>query len=110
MTIKVKNLINAISESEDNGFLKQPDKDILTGFSGEKIIGLLQRFSTLFTEEKACYLEVGVFQGLTLLSVASAGSLSTAMELITLLNLTQTKRTIQLFLNVNKNSESKMHV
>ena len=74
MTIKVKNLINAISESEDNGFLKQPDKDILTGFSGEKIIGLLQRFSTLFTEEKACYLEVGVFQGLTLLSVASAGS------------------------------------
>jgi len=73
VSIRLNNLINAVKESEANGFQKKPDKDILTGFSGEKVIGLLQRFLTLFSEEEGvCYLEVGVFQGLTLLSVASA--------------------------------------
>jgi predicted O-methyltransferase YrrM len=43
----------------------------IDGYSGEALIGLLQRLArTLAADE--CYLEVGVFRGLTLLSVAAA--------------------------------------
>ncbi|MEI2420994.1 hypothetical protein V6O07_12035, partial [Arthrospira platensis SPKY2] len=71
MTITVNQIRNAIVNSESCGFLKVPNQDILTGLSGEKIIASLQRLATLFSqEEDVCYLEVGVFQGLTLISTA----------------------------------------
>lgn len=59
----------AIREAEKNGLLKANVS--LTGFSGEKLIGALQRLAQVTVSEENCYLEVGVFQGLTLLSVAS---------------------------------------
>jgi Methyltransferase domain len=48
--------------------------DLLTGFSGKKMLAALQHLAQLFAAEHpdTCYLEVGVFQGLTLLSVAGA--------------------------------------
>jgi hypothetical protein len=49
------------------------ENEILTGFSGNKMIRMLQGFTQLFKGEKdICYLEVGVFEGLTLLSVSGA--------------------------------------
>jgi hypothetical protein len=66
-------IIDAIKESEINGLAFKDNSDILSGFSGNKLVGALQRLSALYEEDgDACYLEVGVFQGLTLLSVASA--------------------------------------
>lgn len=66
-------IIDAIKESETNGLISQNNSNILSGFSGNKLVGALQRLSRLYEEDvDACYLEVGVFQGLTLLSVASA--------------------------------------
>ncbi|MFC1619431.1 class I SAM-dependent methyltransferase [Candidatus Neomarinimicrobiota bacterium] len=65
----IEAVIGAIEETEEGGALFRADTP--RGFSGDKIIGLLQRLSTLYsTFENTCYLEVGVFQGLTLLSVA----------------------------------------
>lgn len=67
----ISDLIECIKAAERNGVLNRPSN--LTGFSGNKIIGALQRFPAVYSnQEKVCYLEVGVFQGLTLLSVASA--------------------------------------
>lgn len=48
------------------------ENNILTGFSGETMVGVLQRLSRELLDENGCYLEVGVYQGLTLLSVANA--------------------------------------
>lgn len=59
----------AIRAAETDGMLKE--NPILTGFSGKKMMGTLQRLAAEFTDENNCYLEVGVFQGLTLLSVGS---------------------------------------
>ena len=43
----------------------------LSGISGLKTVGLLQRLQRLFAgDATACYLEIGVFQGLTLVSAA----------------------------------------
>lgn len=71
MTITVKQIQSAITKSESCGFIKVPNPQILTGLSGEKILASLQRLVTLFSQEQdVCYLEVGVFQGLTLLSTA----------------------------------------
>jgi len=64
---KIKDLIQ---EAERSGLLHKPRN--LTGFSGEKLIGTLQRLAKYQTSMGAgCYLEIGVFQGLSLLSVAS---------------------------------------
>ena len=41
---------------------------LLSGLSGKKLICLLQQFATQL-KNNDCYLEIGVFQGLTLLSV-----------------------------------------
>lgn len=66
---KFLQLKEAILEAESKGLIS--DKaEILTGFSGEKLTGTLQRFSKLLLDENSCYLEVGVYRGLTLLSVA----------------------------------------
>lgn len=42
----------------------------ITGFSGKKILALLQNLVTCLDPQKEVYLEVGVFQGLSLMSVA----------------------------------------
>jgi len=66
-------IIQSIKESESSGLILGTDNEFLTGFSGNKLVGSLQRLTSLFSENKdTCYLEVGVFQGLTLLSVANA--------------------------------------
>jgi len=62
-------LKKALDDTLKNGMLNQKD-DILTGFSGEQMIGFLQRISKATLDESSCYLEVGIYQGLTLLSVA----------------------------------------
>ncbi|MEH1983305.1 MAG: class I SAM-dependent methyltransferase [Nostoc sp.] len=66
-------IIEAIKEAESTGLISTSNNDVLTGLSGNKLVGSLQRIAALFSENKdTCYLEVGVFQGLTLLSVANA--------------------------------------
>jgi len=60
---------NLIQESENSGLLFEGHN--LTGYSGKKLIGTLQRIAKYQESINAgCYLEIGVFQGLTLLSVA----------------------------------------
>jgi len=69
----LKKILSAIKSADDEGLLNEDDKSILTGYSGTKLVGCLQRLANLWESmEDACYLEVGVFQGLTLLSVAAA--------------------------------------
>ncbi|WP_164929375.1 class I SAM-dependent methyltransferase [Gloeobacter violaceus] len=69
----IEQIALAIRDAQSEGPLLQAGKDVLTGFSGDKLVGALQRLALLFERDSAgCYLEVGVFQGLTLLSVASA--------------------------------------
>jgi predicted O-methyltransferase YrrM len=70
----IEKFLDAIKNADSNGVLIKPeDNTILTGFSGEKLFGTLQRLARLFEQEAdTCYLEVGVFQGLTLLSTAIA--------------------------------------
>lgn len=59
----------AIKEAvESKGIIT--DDEILTGFSGHRMVTLLQNVSKARLDENTCYVEVGVFQGLTLLSVA----------------------------------------
>lgn len=62
-------LVKAIKEASNDGLLSE-ESGVLTGFSGEKMVGMLQRFSKAILNENSVYLEVGVFKGLTLLSVA----------------------------------------
>lgn len=46
----------------------------LSGYSGEKVIGFLQRIAKEMDVDNECYLEVGVFQGMSLISVAGVRS------------------------------------
>lgn len=60
-----------ITASDQQGLLVRPHG--LSGFSGEKLIGLLQRLADYEARlDGACYLEIGVFQGLSLISTARA--------------------------------------
>ncbi len=72
----LRKIIEAIKCSESEGAMVDSSEGILTGFSGNKLVGTLQRFTSLFPDDNICYLEVGVFQGLTLLSVANSCSSS----------------------------------
>lgn len=63
--------ITAIQDAIHFGLLRE-ESGVLTGYSGEKLVGCLQRLSEVTITDETCYLEVGVFQGLTLLSVAKA--------------------------------------
>lgn len=66
-------ILSAIKNSESGDLLQEYDGSILTGYSGTKLVASLQRLTNLWKgTDDACYLEVGVFQGLTLLSVAAA--------------------------------------
>jgi len=67
---KFSRIADLISEAEEQGLLKEC-RD-LSGFSGLKLIGTLQRLAKLQeTSGAGHYLEVGVYQGLTLVSVAA---------------------------------------
>ena len=64
-----EDLCKIIYNAKENGALMQIED--LTGFSGSKLIGVLQRLSAYQERnDGGCYLEIGTFQGLTLLSVA----------------------------------------
>ena len=67
---KLSRLINAIQEAEQDGPLFE--NEVLTGYSGRKLFGALQRLGRHLVDENRCYLEVGVYQGLTLLSLAKS--------------------------------------
>lgn len=67
----IQNVLSAIAETDRDGLLTNHRARGLAGISGLKTVGLLQRLQRLFaTDAGACYLEIGVFQGLTLLSAA----------------------------------------
>jgi len=68
----LEKIVSSIRYVEISSAAEFPKIDILTGFSGAKLLRILQYISNLYTgDNSACYLEVGVFQGLSLLSVAS---------------------------------------
>ena len=54
--------------------IKKSNDGVLSGYSGHMLIGTLQRLSESLLDENTCYVEVGVFQGLTLLSSALCNS------------------------------------
>jgi hypothetical protein len=68
----IKALAAAISDAAASGAIRNSSSDILTGLSGNKLLGLLQRCPRLYDASEACYLEIGIFQGLSLLQVGSA--------------------------------------
>ena len=63
-------LLECIKKADANP--AETDKSVLTGFSGAKILSLLKNFATIIVNDELTYLEVGVYQGLTLLSVAGS--------------------------------------
>jgi len=64
-------IYDIIRESEDQGLFVEPRG--LSGFSGAKLVGMLQRLARYEASRNGgLYLEVGVFQGLTLISTACA--------------------------------------
>ena len=64
-------VLDCIREADRHGPVSDKGSDVLGDLSGRKTVGVLQRLVGLFAgDTDACYLEVGVFQGLTLLSVA----------------------------------------
>jgi len=69
----IEQVLGAIRDAEQDGLLDDSAGDVLDGLSGAKSVGLLQRLVNLTQHQPdSCYLEIGVFQGLTLLSVANA--------------------------------------
>ena len=69
MTPKIQQVLNAIEESDQRGAVKV--LDYLSGFSGNKLLGALQRTTNLLDSSQV-YCEIGVFQGMSLVSVAAA--------------------------------------
>ena len=66
-----RQVIAAIAEADQGGLVSDKGADVLGGLSGRATVGLLQRLVGLVEDRKSlCYLEIGVFQGLSLLSVA----------------------------------------
>lgn len=67
----LRQVVSALRETEANGLLTDRRGDGLTGLSGLKTVGTLQRLVRLFADDgKACYVEIGVFQGLSLISAS----------------------------------------
>lgn len=67
---KIKATLDLVRAAESEGLMWSGDG--LDGFSGSKLVGLLQRLAAAQSASEEAYLEIGVFQGLTLLSVAGA--------------------------------------
>ncbi len=65
-------VMSAIAQAEAEGRLASSRLVGLEGYSGAKLIGALQRLTQLSSPLGGCYLEIGVYRGLTLLSVAVA--------------------------------------
>lgn len=70
--MKHTQLADAVRHASEQGLLRTVPNEELSGFSGARIIGLMQRLVQSLDARRECYLEVGVYQGLTLLSVAMA--------------------------------------
>lgn len=70
----IEKCLEILRNSDGEGLTWKGGGDVLTGLSGEKLVGLLQRLTGTLDSSKECYLEVGVFQGLTLLETAGANS------------------------------------
>lgn len=67
----IDRVLAAVTETERDGLLTDHRGRGLSGISGLKSVGLLQRLQRLISPDRtACYLEIGVFQGLTLVSAA----------------------------------------
>ena len=66
----IEKVVAAIEESERSGRMLVLDGP--AGLAGERTAGLLQRCAALAAADGACYVEVGVFRGYTLCSVAAA--------------------------------------
>lgn len=69
MTEHLNKVVNCIQQAAQHGAV-QLREDVLTGYSGHAIYGTLQRLAKEVLTKDTCYVEVGVFQGLTLLSTA----------------------------------------
>ncbi len=65
-----KILLDCIKKADNNP--SEYNKTVLSGLSGEKIISLLRNMAPVLLANETAYLEVGVFQGLSLLSVAGS--------------------------------------
>lgn len=66
-----RQVLACLRAAGQDGLVSDKGHDVLTGLSGCATVGALQRLVGLFAGRKdVCYLEVGVFQGLSLLSVA----------------------------------------
>lgn len=69
MKNRLEGILEAIDAAAKHGPKVAPPAGVLTGFAGEKLTGLLQRLPAVAGHD---YLEVGVFQGSSLLNVALA--------------------------------------
>jgi hypothetical protein len=72
VTLRPIAIADALARADADGPVLCTGVEVLTGFSGKRLIGSLQRLAALLVPEESCYLEIGVFQGLTLLSVAAS--------------------------------------
>jgi len=63
-------LLECIRKADENP--SEINNSVLSGFSGAKIISLLKNLAEIIVNNENTYLEVGVFRGLTLLSVAGS--------------------------------------
>ncbi|MGY6587778.1 MAG: class I SAM-dependent methyltransferase [Wenzhouxiangella sp.] len=69
----MQELLDICRAADSDGLLVEPPASTLDGFSGNRLVGAIQRFTRHFNSpESAVYAEIGVFQGLTLLSNAFA--------------------------------------
>ena len=68
----LEDTIRVIQNVKEGVIIPRTFQNVLSGYSGNKIIALLQSLTALLTTQADCYLEIGVFQGLTLLSNPAA--------------------------------------
>jgi hypothetical protein len=69
----MEKFVEICRKADSEGLLVEPPSSTLDGFSGSRLVGAIQRFTRHFTNShNAVYIEIGVFQGLTLLSNAFA--------------------------------------
>lgn len=73
LTGPLRPLLQAVKDADNFGLLGNDRANELSGLSGKKTVGALQRLAGLYSEDhSACYAEIGVFQGRTLVAVAKA--------------------------------------
>lgn len=68
----LQELLYICKKNNESSIYEDNRNKILSGFSGYKLCGLLQYFTSLLNGSNNVYLEIGVYQGLTLLSNASS--------------------------------------